>query len=230
MRIAANGCSVKVCPAARYDRQTLHYQRTPGRTRQLEGRSQRRRSQRNHLTAGRNEKQSTKTRTTRHQSRSRGLGRKRPKTMRRVSKPTRIPSPHHTTNKNPHRDEWSHGPFESCGEDTWTFGITPARAADLGIATEDLQTSSKTCKLPDTGSLKCQKPDPIRHELPGRVIIGAKLTNRYADPREGGKWKRVGGWLGRETFSVKVETRHTRGCDWEFVVWSVPRSLYEGES
>jgi len=141
---------------------------------------------------------------------------------------------HHTSQSlssfltNLHRDEWSHGPFESCGEDTWTFGISPARAADLGIATDDIQTSTKTCRLPDTGSLVCQKPEPIRHELPGRVIIGAKLKNRYADPREGGKWKRVGGWLGRETFSIKVETRHTRGCDWELIVWSVPRSLYEG--
>lgn len=127
------------------------------------------------------------------------------------------------------RDEWSHGAqlWDGCSEDTWQFGISPSRAADLGVA--DIETSVKTCKLPDTGSIVCQKPDPMRHEVPGRVIIGARLKNKYPDPREGGKWKRVGGWLGRDTFSIKVETRHTRGCDWEFTVWSVPRSLYEGD-
>jgi len=62
------------------------------------------------------------------------------------------------------------------------------------------------------------------------VIVGAKLRNRYADPREGGKWKRVGGWLGRDFFSIKVETRHTRGCDWELTVWSVSQKLYEDGS
>ncbi|GAB7327275.1 hypothetical protein MBLNU13_g11161t1 [Cladosporium sp. NU13] len=128
-------------------------------------------------------------------------------------------------------DEWSHGagPWESCSEDVWQFGISPSRGAELGIATADIQTSTKTCQLPDTGALKTQKPDPIRIDVPGRAIIGAKLRNRYADPREGGKWKRVGGWLGRDTFSVKVETRHTRGCDWELTVWSVPQRLYEDD-
>lgn len=128
-----------------------------------------------------------------------------------------------------YRDEWSHGiwPTDSCGDDTWQFGISPSQAESLGVATSEIQTLVKTCQLPETGKVVCQKPDPIRHEVPGRVIIGAKLRNRYANPHEGGKWKRVGGWLGNDTFSIKVETRHTRGCDWELTVWSIPRSLYE---
>jgi hypothetical protein len=53
--------------------------------------------------------------------------------------------------------------------------------------------------------------------------------NKYPDPRQGGKWMRVGGWLGGDTFSVKVETRHNRGCHWVLVVWSIPEDLMEGD-
>jgi hypothetical protein len=53
--------------------------------------------------------------------------------------------------------------------------------------------------------------------------------NKYPDPRQGGKWMRIGGWLGGDTFSVKVETRHNRGCHWVLVVWSIPEDLLEGE-
>lgn len=126
-----------------------------------------------------------------------------------------------------YRNRWSHGPLDSCGEDVWEFGITPARATELGIAADDIATDVKACILPDTGKIVTQKPDPLRLELPGRKIIGALLKNKYHDPHQGGKWAPIGSWLGSDTFGVKVETRHTRGCNWELTVWSISSKIFE---
>ncbi|KAF9739896.1 hypothetical protein PMIN06_006061 [Paraphaeosphaeria minitans] len=127
-------------------------------------------------------------------------------------------------------NKWSHSEFvwDSCGDDLWEFGISPLRAVEVGIPAASIETHSKTCQLEDTGRLVTLKPDPIRLETPGRRIIGAKLMNRYPDPRQGGKWMRVGGWLGGDTFSVKVETRHSRGCHWVLMGWSIPEDLLDG--
>ncbi|KAF2445186.1 hypothetical protein P171DRAFT_473055 [Karstenula rhodostoma CBS 690.94] len=128
-------------------------------------------------------------------------------------------------------NKWSHSElvWDSCGDDLWEFGISLPRAVEVGIPSADIETHSKTCQLEDTGRCITQKPDPIRLETPGRRIIGAKLMNRYPDPRQGGKWMRVGGWLGGDIFSVKVETRHNRGCHWVLTVWSIPENLLEGD-
>ncbi|KAK7192713.1 hypothetical protein DPSP01_006857 [Paraphaeosphaeria sporulosa] len=128
-------------------------------------------------------------------------------------------------------NKWSHSEFvwDSCGDDLWEFGISPSRAVELGIPAANIETHSKTCQLEDTGRLITLKPDPIRLETPGRRIIGAKLLNKYLDPRQGGKWMHVGGRLGGDTFSVKVETRHNRGCHWVLTVWSIPEGLLEGD-
>ena len=87
----------------------------------------------------------------------------------------------------------------------------------------------KTCVLPDTGTLITQKPDILRLFAPGQRFIGARIKNRYHNPRHGGKWARVGNWLGEDTFSLRFETQHTRGCDWQVLAWSVPKDLNEIE-
>ncbi|OQO12590.1 hypothetical protein B0A48_02052 [Cryoendolithus antarcticus] len=122
--------------------------------------------------------------------------------------------------------QWSHKPFNTSAETIWAMGITPETFASLGISPDIPLAHAKTCVLDDSDRMTTQKPEPLRIEVPGCRIIGAVLKNRYADPRHGGKWARVGGWLGRDTFSVKFETQHFRGCDWELTVWSVSEEMF----
>jgi hypothetical protein len=125
------------------------------------------------------------------------------------------------------RSKWSHAPYNTCGEDTWEIGVTSTRLKSLGCDISAIESHVKTCVLPDSDRMVTQKPDPLRHHLPGQIIIGALLRNRYTNPRHGGKWARLGGWLGRDSFAVRVETQHFRGCDWELTVWSVPAEKYD---
>ncbi|KAK6441886.1 hypothetical protein LTR95_001887 [Oleoguttula sp. CCFEE 5521] len=125
--------------------------------------------------------------------------------------------------------QWSHKPFNTSPETVWSFGVTPDTLSSLGISPDIPLSHTKTCVLDDSDRMTTQKPEPLRIEVPGCRIVGAVLKNRYADPRHGGKWARVGGWLGKDTFSVRFETQHFRGCDWELTVWSVSEEMFVKE-
>ncbi|KAF5878642.1 uncharacterized protein Bfra_000809 [Botrytis fragariae] len=115
---------------------------------------------------------------------------------------------------------------KACHNKLWKIGLCPSDVPESirsEITTHDQQwhIESKWNGLPE-----CQY-EKVIYDLPGRIIIGAQVSNFWAGDGTNGWFKRILGGLDCHNFGVEFKTQHYRGGSWGLTLWSVDRELYQ---